>query len=77
MAAPVGNTCPIINDIIKNIEYAIDEVRSYTTEEDITWCIDYLKSAKADLEVVRDHNAQLREWGEENEEKLEKIQEIL
>ena len=57
--APIGNTCPMIDDVIRSIDYIKDRM-SPAADDDIH---DDFKNALSVLEDVRSANSTLREWG--------------
>lgn len=59
--APVGNTCPLIDEVISAVEDA-------TFEENIWWD---KESVTAILEKIRSANSELREWGNYEYERAE------
>ena len=67
MSAPVGHTCPKIDNVIDNIKDAIKEAESIqSTLSDLIGRNDL-------MEKIRDANATLREWGEGLESELEEM----
>lgn len=75
--APVKPTCPTINGIIDNMETAKNEAEyllknvSEDYVEFVRVIFDELHIAISDIELVRDANSELREWGNEQFERVE------
>lgn len=57
--APIGNTCPIINEVVSFIE-GIDWDLTNEDEQDLS---EKSKLALATLEKIREANSTLRDWG--------------
>ncbi|MFA5154251.1 MAG: hypothetical protein WC554_17000 [Clostridia bacterium] len=69
--APVGHTCPDINEaqsIASNIKETIDASLG-VFEDTKTYCDDLVKQ----LELLRSENSKLRDWGNEYYEMYEKL----
>lgn len=82
MSAPVKNTCPDIDKVIKELlsiqreaEYGMKEHERDTDDhqryKDIEWPIDQIIDQ---LEDLRTANAALRDWGEELEYKVANLE---
>lgn len=75
--APVKPTCPIINGIIDNMEAAKNEAEylmknlSGDYSEYARVAFEELHTAIVDIELVRDANSELRDWGNEQFERAE------
>ena len=65
MPAPIKNTCPDIEKVIKMIDDMVGDVK------------DYVHSLKYELENLRTANAILRGWGEELEDKNNELEKEL
>ena len=67
--APIGNTCPAINNIIGKMELAKDEaeyIRKHLNadfDDEVTVIISELEAVISDMEQIRDDNSTLRDWG--------------
>jgi hypothetical protein len=81
--APIGNTCPSIDAIIGTMEQAKDEaVYIHNNAEgdfldSANEIIFQLEQAIKEMENIRDANSLLREWGNEQYERADEIQEKL
>lgn len=78
--APVGNTCPIIDAVITDMENAKNEleyIRKNTNKhkDEIYIALSELNSGISEIEQVREANEQLRAWGNEYYTKSEKLEE--
>jgi chromosome segregation ATPase len=84
MPAPVGFTCPIIDRAIKDLDRAsrqlntvdldFDELSPSKLKELLAEARDWIDEAISSsgvLEEIRDANARLRQWGEEQEHRAE------
>lgn len=87
MAAPVGNTCPLIDEVrdkIKSIardtEIALDDFENLPPCElkkalkEIVDNLEDLSSKWSTLEDIRDANSKLREWGEDSESRIDELE---
>jgi len=62
--APIGNTCPIINDVVRYIEgFKFDEDFEYEKSQ----CLSV-------VEDIRSANQTLRDWGNEMHDEKEELQ---
>jgi len=61
---PVGHTCPDIDDIISSVEYLSSECTKAT-------CDDIIQK----MEKVRDANSKLRDWGYEESQRVDELEE--
>lgn len=72
---PVGNTCPIINSVIRDANSIFNEIQdpNESDKQNIKDILDY-------MEEIRSANASLREWGNdllnERNKKQEEIDEL-
>lgn len=83
MAAPVKATCPIIDNIIRDIRNALNEAigidknfenSSFNEiKQSIENIISHLNGVESNIEDIRDANSMLRDWGHQNEELIEKL----
>lgn len=64
---PVGHTCPKIDDCISRIEAVVDGRDGYSVLSDLI-------GRKGALEEIRFANEALREWGAENEDRVEELE---
>lgn len=78
LTPPIGNTCPQIDDCLKNLKYvrdyinsAIKQLNEIQTDDNIKPIFDDLEnglyhlSIDGDLECLRSANGDLRSWGYE------------
>jgi hypothetical protein len=63
--AQIRNTCPTIDKVIYKIQTAFDEAESI---------IKKLSEALREMEKIRDDNATLREWGNEQYQRAEEAE---
>lgn len=61
---PVGHTCPKIDAVISSVNSAINRC----CQGDADSAADDLAEVEAKMEVIRDANDQLRDWGAEQED---------
>ena len=66
--APVGNTCPTIDEVIAFIDSIVPDENLERQE------IEHIKNL---IEDIRSANSQLREWGNDNHERAETLEEEL
>jgi len=75
--APIGNTCPTINEVISNMESAKGEAeyirknKDEDSTEEANTIISELESAINDMENIRNDNVELRQWGNDEYERAE------
>lgn len=75
--APIGHTCPIIDDVIALMENAKSEAEwmNKNPDEDSAsesnMIIDFLSDAIRTIEKVREANETLRDWGNDLYEELD------
>jgi predicted nuclease with TOPRIM domain len=79
MAAPIKNTCPDIDKLLKRIKNLRGDLKQIPEEEaDIRWLFDNIDSElytiAGEMEDLRSSNETLREWGKEMEEEAESLQ---
>jgi peptidoglycan hydrolase CwlO-like protein len=80
MGAPVRNTCPNIDSVIKSITDAMriardaDDLTLNQISDAFTDIYDLLDGLENQLEDLRSDNSSLRNWGLELEEKVEKLE---
>ena len=81
---PCGNTCPSIDNIIARInsaEESIDNALSSTSDDyivsDLASALKDLNGLEAILEELRQNNSDLREWGKNLADVVDKIKDIL
>lgn len=78
--APIGNTCPIIDNVIGKMDVAKDEAEyiSNHPEEDSSDeannILAELTDAIKEIEVVRNANSELRSWGNEEYNRAEEAE---
>lgn len=79
--APIKNTCPIIDDVI-NYLHSIKSEAEYIKEnpkenssDEATTILDELFYAISIMEDIREANATLRDWGNEEFERAEDAEE--
>lgn len=83
MSAPVGNTCPDIDSVIKSIKSAISlaGTNGLETETELISVLgsiqDELYWCESTLEDLRKANETLRSWGEEQEERVYEAEETI
>lgn len=85
--APVKNTCPDIDSIIKTVEAIIGQMEYHqkkSEDDDLqddlrSWCGDLsdLTHKRGELETLRESNAKLRDWGHEMASDAESLEEQL
>lgn len=89
MPAPVSNTCPAIDTVIKTVKDVIEVANSigvYASRThdpddlqkfiyDLIYAVDTLANVEDVLEELRTANELLREWGYETEAELDRIYE--
>jgi chromosome segregation ATPase len=78
--APIGNTCPTIDSIVSKMEYAKGEAEYINKHKDedptqeANTIISELQDAINDMENIRDDNAELRQWGNDEYERAENLE---
>jgi hypothetical protein len=81
MSAPIGNTCPDINKIVKKLCAKMREIRQFKDYDNaelceglLDECFDVMEDAEGAFEDLRKDNDTLRTWGKEMEEEAESLQ---
>lgn len=81
---PCGNTCPSIDNIIARInsaEESIDNALSSTSDDyivsDLASALEELNGLESDLNRLRENNSELREWGKNLTDVVDRIRDIL
>lgn len=85
MSAPVKNTCPDIDRMQKSLKYAIKEAEyamkryemGQSAQDAMQTSIDEMSTAIDVLEDLRRSNDLLRQWGTEQENRAEQLEEEL
>ena len=80
---PCGYTCPSIDGVIANIDAAISTLEDLLESEEpgtagaAMGALDNLAGLEAVLEELRQNNSDLREWGKNLADVVDKIKDIL
>ena len=84
MSAPVGYTCPTIDEVIAAIEHGISALKELQAQlpnlEDLEHPANYdneielLEGSLNRMEEIRSANDSLRSWGTDNEEEKERLE---
>lgn len=73
--APIGNTCPMIDNIIGRMEAAKNEAEYISknpeqdSSEEVNLILGELVEAIKEMEDIRSANSELRDWGNEEHER--------
>ena len=74
---PVGNTCPLIDEVIKGIENAVKELNAINKVLDsypIASSISEIENLHDVMEQIRRANTALRDWGADANDAIQNLE---